>query len=342
MDNQSEKILDALPSGLVLIGSDNRILQTNKAFVTLFPHAKKGSDIDSVFQHADIDDENGKRLLEIIETQKADYVDILGRHFVVTCLPIASLGEKLIALRDITMNEESQRLSDTTLAMVAHELRTPLAAIRGEAEIAIQEPEDAPEHLTRIISNTQQLLMMAENLLNRARLQTGKIVNRPSPTKIEIIFNIVRSLLSFDARQKGLEISIVIEENVPDLLELDKVLLQEVLTNLVSNAVRNTDRGEVTMRAFAHENQLSLSVEDTGRGIPKSKRDRIFTEFQADITEETHSQQRGTGIGLSIVKGLVHQMGGTLALQSEEGKGSEFIVTFPLVVPESARRKHTK
>jgi signal transduction histidine kinase len=134
----------------------------------------------------------------------------------------------------------------------------------------------------------------------------------------------------------------VIEENVPDLVELDKVLLQEVLTNLVSNAVNNTDKGKITMRAFVHENQLGLSVKDTGRGIPASKRDLIFTEFQPDISEGAHNRQHGTGIGLSIVKGLVHQMGGTLTLQSEEGKGSEFIATFPLVVPESTRRKNTK
>ena len=342
MDNQSEKILDALPSGLVLLGSDNRILQTNKAFVTLFPHAKKGSDIKRVFQDAAINGENRKRLLEIIETQKADYADILGRHFVVSCLPTASPREKLIALRDITTNEETSRLSDTTLATVAHELRTALAAIRGYAELAIQEPQNAPGILTRIITNAQRLLTMAENLLNRARLQTGRIVNRPSTTKIETIFNIVRSIMAFDVKEKGLEISIVIEENVPDLVELDRVLLQEILTNLVSNAVKNTDKGKVTMRAFVHENQLGFSVKDTGCGIPASKRDLIFTEFHPNMSDETHNQQRGTGIGLSIVKGLVHHMDGTLTLQSEEGKGSEFIVTFPLVMPEATRRKNTK
>ncbi len=343
MDNQSEKILDALPSGLVLIGSDNCILQTNKAFVTLFPQAKKGSDIKRVFQDAAINEENRKRLLEIIEAQKADYVDVVGRSFVVTCLPTASPREKLIALRDITTNEETSRLSDTTLATVAHELRTPLAAIRGYAEIAIQEPQNAPVILTRIITNAQRLLTMAENLLNRARLQTGRIVNRPSTTKIETIFKIVRSIMAFDAKEKDLEISIMIEKNVPDLVELDKVLLQEILTNLVNNAVKNTDKGKVTMRAFVHENQLSFSVKDTGRGIPAStKRDLIFMEFHHDMSGESHNQQRGTGIGLSIVKGLVHHMDGTLTLHSEEGKGSEFIVTFPLVMAEATRRKNTK
>lgn len=342
MDNQSEKILDALPSGLVLIDSDNRILQTNKAFVTLFPHAKEGSDIKSVFQDATINEENHKRLLEIIEAQKADYVDILGKPFVVTCLSTASPREKLIAFRDITTNEETQRLSDTTLATVAHELRTPLAAIRGDAEIAIQDPQNALANLTRIITNAQRLLMMTENLLNRARLQTGRIVNRPSATKIETIFSIVRSTMAFDAKEKGLEISILIEDNVPDLVELDKILLQETLTNLVSNAVKNTVKGKVTMRAFVHENQLGFSVKDTGCGIPASKRDLIFTEFHHAISDEIHGQQRGTGIGLSIVKGLVDLMGGTLTLQSEEGRGSEFMVTFPLIISELARRKNAK
>jgi len=339
MEKQSKKMLDALSSGLVLIDSDNRILQTNNAFVALFPRAKEGSDIKRVFQDAAINGENHKRLLEIIEAQKADYVDILGRPFVVTCLPTASPREKLIAFRDITTNDETQRLSDVTLATVAHELRAPLAAIRGDAEIAMQDPQHALANLTRIVTNAQRLLMMTENLLNRARLRTGRLVNRPSATKLETIFSIVRSMMAFDAREKGLEISILIEDNVPDLIELDKILLQEILTNLVSNAVKNTDKGNVTMRAFVHENLLGFSVKDTGCGIPTSKRDLIFTEFQPDMSEETSSQQRGTGIGLSIVKGLVDLMGGTLTLQSEEGRGSEFIITFPLVIPESARRK---
>lgn len=96
------------------------------------------------------------------------------------------------------------------------------------------------------------------------------------------------------------------------------------------------------MRAFVQENQLGFSVRDTGRGIPASKRDLIFAEFNHNMSGETHNQQRGTGIGLSIVKGLVHEMDGTLTLQSEEGKGSEFSVTFPLVMPEVTRRKNTK
>jgi len=181
--------------------------------------------------------------------------------------------------------------------------------------------------------------MMAENLLNRARLPTGRLVNRSSTTRIETLFNIVRSMMSFNAGEKGLEISIVIEENVPALVELDKVHLQEILTNLVSNAVKNTNKGQIIMRAFIRGPQLGFSVKDTGRGIPASQRDLIFKEFQPLISNETLDQQRGTGIGLSIVKGLIQQMGGTLTLQSEEGVGSEFIALFPLVEPESARRK---
>lgn len=341
MDNRSEKILDALPSALALIGSNHIVLQSNKAFIALFPHAKEGSSIEEIFKLADIEKKNLERLLEIIATQKTEYVDILHRQFVVSCLPTASPQERLIAFRDITTDDETKRLSDKTLATIAHELRAPLAAIRGDAEIAILDPQNAGANLTRIITNTGRLLMMAENLLNRARLQTGRLVNRSSATRIDAIFNIVRSMMSTDAREKGLEISMVIEENVPAMVELDKVHLQEILTNLVSNAVKNTNQGQVTMRAFIRGAQLGISVKDTGRGIPASQWDLIFREFQPPMTSKTQGQQRGTGIGLSIVKGLVQQMGGTLTVQSEEGKGSEFIALFPLVVPEIARSENT-
>lgn len=337
MRNPSKDMIDALPSGMALLDGNNLILETNQAFDILFPKAEKGINIVRSFQEI-VDEISHRQILQIIATAKPGYVNIADKSFVVTCWRIPSHKEKLISFRNITPNDESNRLRDATLAMVAHELRTPLAAIRGLAEHALSEPAKAPAHLTRIITKVQYALAMMENLLNRTRLKTGTVVNSLSPIKLEAVFNTVRSTLIFDASEKNLEIDIVVEKDVPNLVELDLVLIQEILTNLVSNAIKNTDHGSVTIRAFIEGDRVGISVKDTGRGIPESKRELIFQEF----FQETHSNpatnmRRGTGIGLSIVKGLTSEMGGTLTLHSEEGRGSEFIATFPLVLPNSIR-----
>jgi signal transduction histidine kinase len=131
-----------------------------------------------------------------------------------------------------------------------------------------------------------------------------------------------------------------VDENIR-ILMVDAVLLQQILTNLASNAIKFTDHGKVAMSATMPDSEhWSISVTDTGPGIPASKRAEIFKEFfQASSGTVYDRHHQGTGLGLSIVKGLTDEMGGTLSLQSEEGKGSTFSVCFPLIIPKEITRR---
>jgi signal transduction histidine kinase len=235
---------------------------------------------------------------------------------------------------------EIDRLKDTALAMVSHELRTPLTAIRGHAEMALREPYTAVSNATRILLNTQRLLIMVENLLSQSRLRTGKTKNIPAPTNIQTVFRVVYSLLTSEAKEKKLEFEMSVDENIP-ILMVDAVLLQQTLTNLACNAIKFTSTGKITMTATMPDPEhWSISVSDTGPGIPASKRAEIFKEFfQAEAGSVYARPHQGTGLGLSIVKGLVEQMGGTLTLHSEEGVGSNFSICFPLMIPKEITRK---
>lgn len=206
--------------------------------------------------------------------------------------------------------------------------------------MALREPYTAVSNATRILLNTQRLLIMVENLLSQSRLRTGKTKNIPAPTNVQTVFRVVYSLLASDAKEKKLGFEMSVDENIP-ILMVDAVLLQQILTNLACNAIKFTSTGKITMTATMPDPEhWSISVSDTGPGIPASKRAEIFKEFfQAEAGSVYARPHQGTGLGLSIVKGLVEQMGGTLTLQSEEGVGSNFSICFPLMIPKEITRK---
>jgi signal transduction histidine kinase len=168
-------------------------------------------------------------------------------------------------------------------------------------------------------------------------LRTGKIENKPTATNINELFSLVKSMLTAEAKEKRLEFTWTISEEMPPAVMIDKMLLQQILINLVNNAIKFTpNEGYVRVTAFRSDDaEWSISVKDNGVGIPSSNRAEIFNEFfQAHENTSVYDRpHQGTGLGLSIVKGLVDRMGGKLKLESAEGEGTEFFVAFPLVLP---------
>ncbi len=341
---QSNTILSALRGGYILTDKNHRILRLNERTSSIFPPARPDADFLEVIKdkNIEISEEDSKRLTDMITGVEAEDVNvkISGRHYYAATIYIPANKEHLVFLRDITSEVEINRLKDTTLAMVSHELRTPLTAIRGHAEIAMREPYTAVANATRILLNSQRLLIMVENFLSQARLRTGKIKNVPSPTNIDTVFRIVYSLLSSEAKEKQLEFTMDVDKDIPAVI-VDAILLQQILTNLTSNAIKFTDKGKVTMTAsMPDEGHWRISVTDTGPGIQASKRSEIFKEFFQGEAETVYDRpHQGTGLGLSIVKGLSEQMGGKLSLKSEEGVGSNFSILFPLLIPKETTRK---
>jgi signal transduction histidine kinase len=341
---QSETILSALRGGYILTDRHHRILRLNERTGFILPLAKRDANLLDVIKDPSIQisEEDRKRLVNVVTGVDSEdvHVKIAEKDYFGANICIPSNKEHLIFLRDITAEMEIDRLKDTALAMVSHELRTPLTAIRGHAEMALREPYTAVSNATRILLNTQRLLIMVENLLSQSRLRTGKTKNVPAPTNIETVFRVVYSLLASEAKEKKLEFEMNIDANIP-ILMVDAVLLQQILTNLACNAIKFTNRGKVTMRATLPDPEhWTILVSDTGPGIPAPKRAEIFKEFfQAEAGTVYDRPHQGTGLGLSIVKGLVEQMGGTLTLQSEEGIGSNFSICFPLVIPKEITRK---
>ena len=204
---QSETILSALRGGYVLTDRTLTILRMNERASDILPLVRVGARLLEVVHDCrlEISGSDLTRLTGIISgTEAGDArIQIAGNHYYVANKYIPATREHLIFLRDISAEVEIERLKDTVLAMASHELRTPLTAIRGQAELAVREPDTAVSNASRILVHTQRLLIMVENLLSQSRLRTGKIRNVPSPTNVETVFRVVYSLVATEPGTRG-------------------------------------------------------------------------------------------------------------------------------------------
>jgi two-component system sensor histidine kinase ChiS len=224
------------------------------------------------------------------------------------------------------------RMKDEFLANTSHELRTPLSGIIGLAEALRSQPglpvARVNEHLHLIIASGKRLASLVNDILDFAKLRYDHLTLQQRPVDPRVVTELVLSLVQPLLAGRPLRI----ENQLPDpcpLVFADENRLQQILTNLVGNAVKFTPAGLVAVSAQVRERMLAISVSDTGVGIPPHERDRIFESFsQIDGTAQRESG--GTGLGLAISRELVHLHGGELGVESTVGVGSTFSFTLPL------------
>jgi signal transduction histidine kinase len=255
----------------------------------------------------------------------------------------ANLGTVTV-FRDFTREAEVEKLKSTFVAIVSHELRTPLNAILGYAEMfkeAVYGPmnEKQINMAERIMKNTQRLLGLINDLLDQAQMEAGKLTVQMAPMKPADLLENVHSVMDQMINEKGLRLTSEIEDNLPEVLNGDAARLQQILVNLVNNAVKFTDHGTVQVRMFCpYVGKWGIEVSDTGRGIPESELPYIFDTFRQVEGPATRAHG-GFGLGLSIVKQLVSLMNGDIRVKSKVDRGSIFTVTLPLVTQEMDAEK---
>jgi signal transduction histidine kinase len=244
----------------------------------------------------------------------------------------------VIVFRDFTREAEVERLKSTFVAIVSHELRTPLNAILGYAEMfkeAVYGPmNDKQVNMSdRIIKNTGRLLGLINDLLDQAQMEAGKLTINLGQVKPAELLETLHGLVDKTASDKGLRLTSEIDDSLPEILIGDGERLQQILVNLVTNAIKFTDEGEVSVRLFrSHVAKWGIEVTDTGRGISKVDLPHIFETFHQ--VEGTATRTKGGfGLGLAIVKQLVNLMNGDISVASEPERGTTFSIYLPLVIP---------
>jgi len=229
-------------------------------------------------------------------------------------------------------NEELLRTKGMLMATVTHDLQTPLGSILGFQELLKNSgvnPQQK-EYLNNIKESAGYIVKLVNDLLDFAKLENNRISIEEVPTAIKNTIESTCSSLLPLAEQKGIELWWDIDENLDEGCVTDPYRIKQVLTNLISNAIKFTNDGSVQVTAKRTDEHVVLSVIDTGIGIAKDKHAAVFKEF-TQAHDGIEKKFGGTGLGLTISKRIVELLNGTITLESEEGKGTIFTITLPWV-----------
>jgi two-component system phosphate regulon sensor histidine kinase PhoR len=278
------------------------------------------------------------QLAEIIEMairerrEAAREVQVGARSLMLQAHPLGAVGTRqaVVVLIDMTETRRLERLRRDFVANASHELRTPVAAIVGVAETlsagAAEDPEARASFLDILLRHAARLSNLTSDLLDIARLEAGYRPRVESFPVAEVVETVVSTLRP---RADDKQIMLTTELAPGLLLAAESQAVERVLVNLVDNAIKYTPSGgQVTVRAEPGGNQVQLSVEDTGPGIPEEHLPRLFERFYR-VDNARSRELGGTGLGLSIVKHLVLAHRGDVRVESQVGRGTRFIVRLP-------------
>lgn len=338
-------IIDCMEDGVLVCNAEKMLVLYNPASLKLFTHIplNKGN-----YQISEVISTNA--LIEMI-SQVSEQQKRISREIILTPEPVKQcvlsntapvidpdsrqfLGT-ITVVRDISDIKRVEDVKARFVNMVAHELRSPLAAVDGYLENMeagyIKDLDKQQEIVKRSRRRLGSLMEMVNDLLGMARMEAGTAAREITPQNINRIIDAVVFMMSALAEEKQVQINVSLDEGLP-FVQADPDDLQRLFGNLVSNAIKyNSKHGSITLLAETDGPYVRISVSDTGIGIMSENRQNLFTEFFREKRKETR-QVTGTGLGLSIVKQIVDFYHGRIHVESKYGEGSKFTVWLPAAV----------
>lgn len=235
-------------------------------------------------------------------------------------------------IRERNRAEEADQLKSAFLATMSHELRTPLNSIIGFTGIILQGlagplTAEQTKQLGMVQQSAKHLLALINDVLDISKIEAGELKISQEPVEIQNVIELVCATLTKSAEDKGLKLETEIAPCIGTVIG-DKRRIEQILINLINNAIKFTENGHVRVKSWISDNNVYISISDTGIGIDADAMKKLFKPFQQVDTGTTRKHE-GTGLGLSICKKLVELHGGIITVRSEPGKGSEFTIMFP-------------
>lgn len=335
-------IIESISSGVLLINREGKVVYFNRACLHKLQLEKLVIE-DQILEILP------SRIIKLVDKIFSDHlsnksytteVEIIPNGELVieaTCSPVphpdGSLAGVVIVLKNITGLKKIEQLKSQFVSMVAHELKTPMAAVLGYLDILIDEKMNIPmvkrrEYLSRSEIRLKGSLELVNDLLDISRMEIG--VKQKEITDVALIEVVKQAieLQELEIEKKGLIVNINLPQNLPPL-RIDKEEAVKIINNLISNAVKyNKEKGSVNISANVKNNFIVIEIEDSGIGLKETDRDKLFQQFFRAKNQYTRSIS-GTGLGLSIVKRLVETNHGKISVESEYEKGTKFTILFP-------------
>lgn len=322
-----KSIIDSLQEGLLVLDKEGRVIRSNESFREIIGNqAVEGKLYWEIIRNprlAELLKNAGERREKFLEE-----LTLEGKVFMCSGAPLEG-GEGIVSVfYDITEIKNVEKVKKDFVSNVSHELRTPLTSIKGYAETLRKEIDTATgkKYLETIERNTDRLINIVNDLLLLSNLEEKAALELEDIDLGGLLENVIRI---FDQRLKDKHLSFLIDvkDHLPPI-KADRFKLEQMLVNLLDNAVKYTDRGEITVSMDVHDKKVYIQVKDTGIGIPKDDIPRVFERFY--VVDKSRSRKSGgTGLGLSIVKHIVLLHNGTIDIESALGKGTLLTVTLP-------------
>ena len=363
--------IETLPDGFVLFDREERLLAFNHRYREMFPDSAEammpGVSFEDLLRHGlrkghvpeavgREDEWLAERLDQMRKAEGITECQLSDGRWIEEHDHRTPDGGRVGVRRDITLQREQQaalelarveaeaanRAKSAFLANMSHEIRTPMNGVVGMAELLCDTPLSEEQRLfaETIRSSGEALLVIINDILDYSKLEAERMSLFPEPFDLERTIHEVTMLLQPRAREKGIDLMIDFDMFLPTRYVGDPGRLRQVLTNLIGNAVKFTEKGHVLVRVVGLEDapgrqQLHVTVEDTGIGIAPDNLDHIFGEFN-QVESQANRKFEGTGLGLAITQRLIERMEGAVWVDSEMGKGSCFGFRLTLPIAEEA------
>ncbi len=325
-----------------VIGQNPRILQSGVHPEEFYKHTWDTILSGNVWQGEICNKKkNGELYWEIASISPIKNEEGIVNHFVAVKEDISErkkLELELVNAKEVA--DSANRAKSEFLANMSHEIRTPMNAIIGFSELLLNSVKDEKQksQIQSIRSSGKNLLRIINDILDLSKIEADKIKIKLLPVDLAKLANEVENMFVLKLKEKGITFTIEFENPFPQTLLLDEVRMRQILFNLIGNAVKFTDKGHVTLKLAAQKKQetkdhynLTILVEDTGIGIPADQQEIIFQPFSQQLGQSS-TKYGGTGLGLTITKKLIAKMGGTISVDSQAGKGSNFKIVLPNVL----------